>query len=595
MNDTVTGAPGRVRARGLRPLRRLLPFVLPYKRQIAYALIALAIAAAATLSLPVAVRGMIDSGFDSASTGTVRRHFLVLFGVAMVMGFASAARFFWVSWLGERVVADIRRALYSHVISMSPEFFETTRTGEVLSRLNSDTTLIQTVVGSSASIALRSTVMLAGAAVLLTITSPRLAGLMAFVIPLALAPILLFGRKVRVLSRQSQDRVADFSAVADEVLNAVHAVQAFSAERDESRRFGKVVERAFVTARKRIAFRSALTVSVVVCVFGAISLVMYQGASDVIAGNMTGGTLGQFVLYAVMAAGSTAALSEVWGDVQRAAGASERIAQLLDARSVVASPTHPRPLPTPPIGALRFDNVMFHYPSRPDEPVFQGLNLDVRPGETVALVGPSGAGKTTIMQLLLRFFDVNAGQVSVDGLDVREVDLQALRARFGLVPQDSMIFSTTAMENIRYGRPDATDAEVLDAARAAHADEFIAGLPDGYLSFLGERGVRLSGGQRQRIAIARALLKNPPILLLDEATSALDAISEDLVQNALEVLMRQRTTLVIAHRLATVQKVDRIVVLDGGKVVAEGDHATLMAGDGLYAELARLQFHAVPG
>ncbi len=580
---------------GMRPLRRLVPYVFAYRRQIVFALIAMLIAAAATLSLPMAVRGMIDNGFDASNAEGIDRSFSMLFGVAMIMGISAAARFYFVSWIGERVVADVRSAVYQHVIGMSPQFFERTRVGEVLSRLNTDTTLIQTVVGSSASIALRSALMLIGAASLLVITSPRLALLMAFVIPVVLVPILVFGRKVRRLSRDSQDRVADFSAVAGETIGAIQTVQAFTAQASEARRFDDNVEAAFETARRRIGFRSALTVSIVLLVFGAISFVLHQGATAVVAGTMSAGTLGQFVLYAVFTASSTAALSEVWGEVQRAAGATERIAELLDAQPTVAQPASPRALPSPATGQIDLQNVGFHYPSRPNDPVFHDLNLRIEPGETVALVGPSGAGKSTILQLLLRFYDVTAGQIQFDGIDVRDCDLIALRTRFGLVPQESVIFSANALENIRYGRPDASDQEVMDAARAAHAHEFIEALPDKYQSHLGERGVRLSGGQRQRIAIARAVLKDPPVLLLDEATSSLDAISEDLVQQALERLMRSRTTLVIAHRLATVKKVDRIVVLDAGRVVATGKHDELMAEGGLYAELATLQFHAAVG
>ena len=579
-----------VRRRGIGPLRRLLPFVRPYGHAILLALFFMALAAAAALYMPVAVRMMIDEGFSASNVGDIDQHFIALFFVALLVGVASAARFYWVSWLGERVTADIRAAVYAHLVWMSPAFYERTRTGEVLSRLNTDTTLIQTLVGSSISIALRSALMLVGAATLLIITSPRLAAMMGVVIPVVIVPILVFGRKVRALSRDSQDRIADFSALANESIGAMSTVQSFTAEDHETRRFTEQVGRAFDTARRRILFRSLMTVSIIMLVFGAISFVLYQGATSVIAGTLSAGKLGQFVLYAVFTGSSSAALSEVWGDVQRAAGATERIAQLLDVVSDIRSPEQPVPMPTPARGALAFHDVGFHYPSRPDAPVFSNLSFSVGPGETVALVGPSGAGKTTVIQLLLRFYDVSGGRIDVDGTDVRSVELSDLRRRFGLVAQDSVIFSTTALENIRYGRPEASDEDVFAAARAANAHDFIDELPDGYQSHLGERGVRLSGGQRQRIAIARALLRDPPVLLLDEATSALDALSEDLVQRALDRLMASRTTLVIAHRLATVQDADRIIVLDQGRVVAQGRHNELLAAGGLYAELAALQF-----
>ena len=575
------------------PLTRLWSFVRPYRTKLALAVIVLVIAAAAALVLPVAVRQMIDLGFSKANAEHIDRYFLLLFAVAVVLGLFTAARFYLVSWLGERVVADIRTAVYSHVIGLSPSFFETTRTGEVLSRLTTDTTLIQVVVGTSLSMALRNLLLVAGGLVMLAITSLRLTGYTVGLLLLVIVPIILFGRRVRRLSRDTQDRIADSSALAGEKLSAVTTVQSFTQTAREIARFAASVELSFAAALSRIRMRAALTAIIIVMVFGAIVVVLWLGARAVLGGTMTAGELSQFVLYAVMAASGIGALSEVWGDVQRAAGATERLMELLAAQPDIVAPAHPVALPSPR-GEIVLDDVTFFYPSRPDHPSLSNVTLHVASGENVAVVGPSGAGKTTLFQLLLRFHDPQQGRVLIDGVDIVNADPEAVRRRIGIVPQDTVIFSADAMENIRYGRPEATDAEVAAAARAAIADEFITRMPEGYKTFLGERGVRLSGGQRQRIAIARAILKNPPILLLDEATSALDAESERQVQMALENLMQNRTTLVIAHRLATVSKADRIIVMDNGKVVATGTHSSLVAERGLYAKLAALQFGLHP-
>jgi ATP-binding cassette subfamily B protein len=583
----------------LASLASLLPFLAPYRRQFLLAGIALVVAAGATLAIPYAFKQMIDHGFGAAagtrSIENVNATFLALFGVAAVLGVATAARFYMVSWLGERVTADIRGAVYRHVVQQSPEFFETTRTGEVLSRLTTDTTLIQTVVGTSISLALRNTLLFIGGLAMLFVTSARLTSIILGLLVLVVVPIVLYGRRVRTLSRDSQDRIADASALAGEILNAMPTVQAFTGERREAQRFGASVEHAFSTAMRRIRARSVLTMLAIVLVFGAIVFVLWLGAHAVLAGSMTGGDLGQFILYASIVSGAVGALSEVMGEAQRAAGAAERLLELLALRSSIASPMHPKALPARPANgsALQLLDVGFSYPSRPDHASLSHLSLDIRPGETVAVVGPSGAGKTTLFQLLLRFYDPQSGSILLDGVDIRDLDLHTLRGAIGIVPQDTVIFSADAMENIRYGRPDASDAEVIAAARMAAAHEFIERLPQGYASYLGERGVRLSGGQRQRIAIARALLKNPPLLLLDEATSALDAESERLVQSALEAAMVGRTTLVIAHRLATVQRADRIVVMEDGRIVETGTHASLVALGGIYANLAALQFHNV--
>ena len=579
-------------SRKIRSLRRLLPFLKPYRGLIAGWLGFLAVSSAATLTLPQAVRVMIDHGFTQANAAAINASFIGLFVVAAVLAVATAARFFFVSVLGERVAADLRRKLYDHLLTLDQAFYETTRTGELVSRLAADTELVQTVVGSTLSIALRSTVTLVGGFVAMILTSPRLAGFTVLVIPAVILPIVIFGRRVARLSRESQDRIADASAIASEALNAVHTVQAYTREPEESARYANAVLRAFATARRRITMTGTLTALVIVLTFGAITLVLWMGAKAVIGGTMAAGVLSQFVLYAVLAAGSVGALTEVWGQVLRAAGALGRIGDLLDTRAQIASPVAAQALAKPARGAIHFEHVEFRYPSRPDRAALHDFSLAVEPGQTIALVGPSGAGKTTVFQLLLRFHDPLTGRITLDGIDLRALALADLRGSFALVPQDAVLFGASAADNIGFGRTGATRADVLAAARTAEAHDFLDLLPQGYDSYLGERGVRLSGGQQQRIAIARALLRDAPVLLLDEATSSLDAQSEHLIQHALERLMHNRTTLVIAHRLATVQRADRIVVMDAGRIVAQGTHAELVREEGLYAELARLQFAA---
>ncbi|MES2104089.1 MAG: ABC transporter transmembrane domain-containing protein [Pseudomonadota bacterium] len=594
---TVATAPesaARTRS-SLATLKGLLPFLSPYKKQFFLAGIALLVAAGATLVIPYAFRQMIDLGFGGTGDKGIKHvdlTFLALFGVACILGVATAARFYMVSWLGERVTADIRNAVYSHVVTQSPQFFETTQTGEVLSRLTTDTTLIQAVVGTSISMALRNGLLFMGGLAMLFVTSPKLSSIIIVMLAAVVLPIVLFGRRVRKLSRDSQDRIADASAMAGEILNAMPTVQAFTHEPIEAQRFSSSVEGAFATAMRRIRARSLLTMIAILLVFGAIVFVLWLGAHAVMQGSMSGGELGQFILYASIVAGAVGALSEVMGEAQRAAGATERLLELMSVQSPIQSPSQPLPLPprTASGSALELKDIVFHYPSRPQTSALAHLSLSIAPGETVAVVGSSGAGKTTLFQLLLRFYDPQQGQIMLDGVDIRQLDLHTLRDAVGVVPQDTVIFSANAMENIRYGRASASDAEVVAAAKMAAAHEFIERLPEGYHSFLGERGVRLSGGQRQRIAIARALLKNPPLLLLDEATSALDAESERLVQTALEAAMQGRTTLIIAHRLATVQKADRIIVMEHGHIVETGTHASLVAEGGIYAKLASLQF-----
>ena len=601
MSTTNNGQPEarELKKGSLAAFKGLLPFLTPYRNRFIIAGIALVVAAGSTLAIPYAFKQMIDLGFGAnagvRSAAHVNEVFLALFAVATVLALATAARFYSVSWLGERVTADIRNAVYSHVVQQSPEFFETTKTGEVLSRLTTDTTLIQSVVGTSISMALRNVLLFLGGLVMLFVTSPKLSSIIIGLLVLTVLPIVVFGRRVRKLSRDSQDRVADASAMAGEILNAMPTVQAFTHENLEAKRFGGSVEGAFSTAMRRIQARAFLTMLAIVLVFGTIVFVLWLGAHAVLEGTMTGGDLGQFILYASIVAGAIGALSEVMGEAQRAAGATERLLELLAVRSDIQNPAQPQALPQRAANgaALSLAEVSFCYPSRPDTLALDHVTLDIKPGETIAVVGPSGAGKTTLFQMLLRFYDPQSGAIRLDGTDIRLLDLHTLRGAIGIVPQDTVIFSADAMENIRYGRADATDQEVIQAARLAAAHEFIERLPNGYKSFLGERGVRLSGGQRQRIAIARALLKNPPLLLLDEATSALDAESERLVQGALEAAMVGRTTIIIAHRLATVQRADRIIVMEDGRIVETGTHQSLVALGGIYANLAALQFHNV--
>jgi len=578
-------------------LSGLLPFLRPYRLRIALALLFLLLAATATLLFPLALRSLIDGGLQPQQRGAqllaLRGHFALLFAVAVALGIFSAVRYYLMSWLGERVTADVRNAVYRHVLQQSPEFFETTQTGEVLSRLTADTTLVQTVVGSSFSLGLRNAVTGLGALAMLVWTNPWVMVQVLGALALVVLPAVLFGRRVRRLSRASQDRVADSSAIAAEVLNAIPVVQSYTAEAREAARFDAASESAFGTARRRVRARSVLMAFIIIATSAALLWGLYQGTQAVLRGDITAGHLGQTVVYVIILAGAFAVLGEVYGDLLRAAGATERLMELLGSRSPIVSPSNPALAPAPSAGsAIDFEAITFHYPSRPTQAALRDVTLTVRAGETVALVGPSGAGKSTVFHLLLRFYDPQAGCIRLDGVPIRDMALTALRQRIGIVPQEPVIFSSSALENIRYGRPEASDEDVYAAARAAFADGFIRALPEGYGTFLGERGVRLSGGQRQRIAIARAMLKNPPLLLLDEATSALDAESERMVQAALESAMRGRTTLVIAHRLATVQQADRIVVIDQGRLVEQGTHDSLVAAGGVYARLAALQFTA---
>ena len=580
----------RPKAKTIGPLRALVPYLSPYRGVLVLALAALLVASAAMLSLPIALRFLIDNGLSSKSTDTINLYFIAFLAAAGAFGVFAALRFYLVTWLGERVVADMRSAVYARVIRMDPAFFEITRVGEVLSRLTADTTLVQSIAGVNLSIMLRSTITVVGSLVMLAVTSLKLTAIMIVLIPLIVAPLILLGRRVRTLSRTSQDRIADTSGIADETLNAIQTVQAFTLEKINTDRFDGAVEDSFGAAVRRTKSRSMLTALATMLVFGAITLVLWMGAHAVVRGEMTGGQLGQFLLYAGYVGVAAASLSEMWGEVQRAAGAMERLIELEKAQPTIEAPAHPVALPVPGRGEIRFEHVTFRYPSRPEAKALDAFDLEVRAGETVAFVGPSGAGKSTTFQLLLRFYDPQSGRILMDGVDVSSADPLAVRSRIGLVPQDTVLFATSARENIRYGRPGASDADVEAAARAAAADEFIRRLPEGYETFLGERGTRLSGGQRQRIAIARAILRDPPILLLDEATSALDAESERLVQEALDRLMANRTTLVIAHRLATVRQADRIVVMDKGRIVEQGNHDSLTKAGGLYARLASLQF-----
>jgi ATP-binding cassette subfamily B protein len=592
-----TSKPDRPAANNPQSLSGLLPFLKPYRWQIGLALVLLVLAAATTLLFPWAIRHLIDSGFApgdrSAQVMAMRGNFLLLFGVAVALGVFSAGRFFTVSWLGERVTADLRNAVYRHVLQQSPAFFETTSTGEVTSRLIADTTLVQTVVGSSLSMGLRNAVMGLGALSVLVWSHPTVMLQVILTVVLVVLPATWYGRRVRRLSRASQDRVADSSTIASEVLNAIPIVQSYNAQSREADRFANSTEQGFQTAVRRTRARSILVAFIIIANAALMLWGLYQGTQAVIAGELTAGQLGQAALYVVIFAGAVAVLGEVYGDLLRAAGATERLMELLASVSPVLSPAHPVALPPGQKGsALELDDVLFHYPSRPAQAALSHVSLHVQPGQTVAIVGPSGAGKSTVFGLLLRFYDPQSGRITLNGTAIDSISLDDLRSQIGIVPQEPVIFSTSALENIRYGKPHASNEEVRAAAVAAFADEFIVQLPEGYGTFLGERGVRLSGGQRQRIAIARAMLKNPPLLLLDEATSALDAQSERMVQAALESAMQNRTTLVVAHRLATVQKADLIVVLDHGQVVEQGTHAQLVAQGGVYAGLAALQFNA---
>jgi ATP-binding cassette, subfamily B, bacterial len=586
----IDNLPERPANRDIRQLARVLRFVAPYKGRMAVAGVALMIAAGCVLVLGQGLKRVIDAGFSRADSAALDTALFALLAIVCVLAAATYTRFYSVSWIGERVSADIRRAVFGHLLEQSPGFFETMRTGEVISRLTNDTALLELVIGSSASFALRNTLIMLGALVMLVITSPKLTALVVLGVPLVIAPILLFGRRVRKLSRASQDRIADVSTHIDESLHEIRTVQSYGHEGKDREQFGARVEQAFGTAVKRIGQRALLVALVMLLAFGAVGVILWIGGHDVLAGRISAGELSAFVFYAVLVAGAVGAVSEVIGDLQRAAGATERLMELLASEPSIRAPANPRALPEPARGELRFERVTFRYPSRPDAAALSDFSLSVSRGEKVALVGPSGAGKSTVFQLLLRYYDPQSGRITLDGVELQDADPRELRTRIALVPQDPVIFAASVAENVRYGRPQATDAEVLAACKAAYATEFIERLPERMDSFLGERGVRLSGGQRQRLSIARALLADRAVLLLDEATSSLDAESESYVQRALEHLMRGRTTLIVAHRLATVKNADRIVVMDQGRVIAAGSHAELVRERGLYARLASLQF-----
>jgi ATP-binding cassette subfamily B protein len=591
---TATGLETPTRSAGrLRPLLALAPYVGRYRGRAMLALVALIVAALTTLVVPVAIRRIIDFGFSAEGIALINSYFGVMIAVVAVLALASAARYYLVTTIGERVVADVRRDVFAHITTLSPAFFDLTRSGELVSRLTADTTQIKSAVGSSVSIALRNLVLFIGAAGMMVFTSPRLSGFVLAAIPLIVLPLMAFGRWVRRLSRSAQDTLADASADASELIGAIRIVQAFTNEKLATAKFSREVGRAFEAARNSIKARAVLTAIIIFIVFASVVLILWVGAHDVLSGNITAGRLGQFILYAAFAASGLGQLSEVWGEVSAASGAAERLFEILRTRTAIAAPAVPQALPVPARGDLEIKDVRFAYPARPEINALDGVSLTVRAGEKVAIVGPSGAGKSTLFHLLLRFYDPASGAIAFDGVPIRSASLNSLRERIALVPQDSVAFAASAADNIRFGRPDADDAAVARAAEQAQAAEFIKRLPQGFATQLGERGVTLSGGQRQRLAIARAILRDAPLLLLDEATSALDAESETLVQTALAELMQHRTTLVIAHRLATVLSCDRIIVLDHGKVVDEGTHASLVAANGLYARLARLQFQGI--
>jgi ATP-binding cassette, subfamily B, bacterial len=583
-------APSVNKRRSLRPLARLLPYVLAYRGLVAGALIFLVLAASMTLTLPMAVRRMIDNGFSESDAGFIETYFVMLLVIAVLLALASAFRYYFVITLGERVVSDLRRDVFAQVTRLSAGFYDVNQSGEIVSRLTADTTQIKSTVGATASLALRNMILCIGAIGMMIVTSPGLSSLVLAAIPLIVFPIVAFGRAVRRRSRAAQDTLANAMAYASETIGATRTVQSYNNEPTANGLFSHAIETAFTAARHAVRARAVLTGFAICMAFGSVVAVLWFGAQRVLDGTMSPGTLSQFLLYSLFAAGALAALSEVWSEISQAAGAAERLSELLDEVPEIRAPANPIAMPVPPVGAIEFDHIAFAYPARDDMPVLDDFDLQVKPGESVAVVGPSGAGKSTLFALLLRFYDPVSGTVRIDGVDIAKADPAEVRARIAIVPQDVTIFQGTVRDNIAFGRPGASEGDILAAAKAAHADIFVAALPDGYDTMVGERGITLSGGQRQRIAIARAILKDAPILILDEATSALDAESEQLVQQALERLMTGRTTLVIAHRLATVLKADRIVVMDRGRIVEEGTHRSLVERNGVYARLARLQF-----
>lgn len=579
-----------VKSSSLRPLAKLFPYMSRYKTSVFLAIFFLLLAAITTLTLPIAVRRVIDNGFSESDPSLVQNYFTVLILIAGVLAFASSCRYYFVIWIGERIVADLRNDVFANVTRLSPEFFDKSHSGEIISRLTADTTQIKSAVGATASLALRNIILGTGALIMMIYTSPRLSLIVIAAIPLIVLPIVGFGRKVRKRSRAAQDTLADATAYASESISAVRTMQSFTNGNYVRARFSDAVDFAFDAVRLAIRTRALLTGFAIFLVFSSVVAVLWIGANDVLAGTMTGGTLGQFLLYAVFAAGAMGALSEVWGELSQAAGSAERLIELLDTESAIPSPINPKALSKPVKGEISFEDVSFNYPTRPEQPTLEGLSMAIKPGETVAIVGSSGAGKSTLFALLLRFYDPSNGTISLDGINIKQLAEDDFRSQMALVPQDTMIFAASAADNISYGKPGATRETVLEAAKAANAHSFIEEMPEGYDTILGERGVTLSGGQRQRLAIARAILKDAPVLLLDEATSALDAQSEKLVQDALDHLMQGRTTLIIAHRLATVLKADRILVMDEGKIIEEGTHKALIKKKGVYAKLAKLQF-----